>query len=448
MANGSPDPLDLSALALRDALASGTLRAVEVTRACLARIAQREPEVQAWAAIDEGHALAQAEVLDEKRLAGMPIGPLHGLPVGVKDIVDTRDLPTENGAALDAGRRPDEDAWLVSRLRAAGAVILGKTVTTELAYLAPARTRNPWALDRTPGGSSSGSAAAVAAGMVPLALGTQTGGSVIRPASFCGIVGFKPSFGLIPRSGVLRTSRRLDTPGTFGRSLEDAALLADVLAGHDPADPDTRPAASPQLLSTALSEPPVQPLLAFVKTPAWPEIEPDCAEGFNELAAALGEACDEVELPNLFAEGAAAHRRIMLAEIAHNLRHYYDRGADRLAAETRSAVEKGRQIAAADYLASLDWREILYAGLEEVFNRYDAVITPSAPGQAPKGLHSTGSAAFNVLWSLLGVPAVTLPLLTGADGLPVGVQLIGPRHDDGRLLRTARWLVKTLAEQD
>jgi len=336
----------------------------------------------------------------------------------------------------------------VSRLRAAGAVILGKTVTTELAYLAPSKTRNPLALDRTPGGSSSGSAAAVAAGMVPLALGTQTGGSVIRPASFCGIVGFKPSFGLLPRSGVLRTSRRLDTVGTFGRSLEDAALLADVLAGHDPADPDTRPTAPPQLLATALSEPPVRPLLAYVKTPAWSDIEPDCAAGFTELAAALGERCDEVELPGLFAEGASAHRRIMLAEIAHNLRHYYDRGANRLTEQTRAAVEEGRQIAAAEYLASLDWRETLYAGLEEVFDRYDAILTPAAPGQAPQGLQSTGSAAFNVLWSLTGVPAIALPLLNGADGLPVGVQLIGPRGDDGRLLRSARWLVKTLTEMN
>ena len=440
------DPADLTALAAREQLVSGALSAVELIRACLARIAQREAEVHAWAALDEGHALAQAEALDARRQAGLPVGPLHGLPVGIKDIIDTRDLPTENGAAMDAGRRPEADAWLVSRLRAAGAVILGKTVTTELAYLAPAETRNPWAPDRTPGGSSSGSAAAVASGMVPLALGTQTGGSVIRPASFCGIVGFKPSFGLIPRSGVLRTSRRLDTLGTFGRSLEDAALLADVLAGHDPADPDTHPAAPPQLLATALSEPPVAPMLAFVKTPAWTEIEPDCAAGFAELAAALGERCDEVELPPLFAEGNSAHRRVMLAEIAHNLRHYYDRGADQLAAQTRSAVEEGRQIAAADYLASLDWRDTLYAGLEEVFDRYDAILTPAAPGQAPKGLESTGNSVFNVLWTMLGVPAVTLPLLSGADGLPVGVQLIGPRGDDGRLLRTARWLVKTLTE--
>jgi Asp-tRNA(Asn)/Glu-tRNA(Gln) amidotransferase A subunit family amidase len=280
--------------------------------------------------------------------------------------------------------------------------------------------------------------------MVPLAVGTQTGGSVIRPASYCGVVGFKPTFGLIPRSGVLRTSRRLDQVGTFGRSVEDAALLADVLAGFDPADPDTAPAAHPQILHTALSAPPVPPQLAFVKTPAWEHIDADCAEGFAELVDALGDRCDEVELPAIYREGAAAHRRIMLAEIAHNLRHYHEHGADRLAAETRSAIEEGRTIAAADYLAALDWRDPLYAGLEAIFDRYDAIVTPAAPGEAPAGLGSTGSAAFNLLWSLTGVPAVTLPLLSGANGLPVGVQLVGRRHHDGRLMRTARWLVNLI----
>ena len=281
--------------------------------------------------------------------------------------------------------------------------------------------------------------------MVPLAIGTQTGGSVIRPASYCGVVGFKPTFGLVPRTGVLRTSQHLDTLGVFGRTVEDVALLADAIAGQDAGDPDTSPMPPPRLLDTALSEPPVPPQLAFVKTPAWAGIEPDCAEGFAELVEALGERCDEVELPAVFAEAAAAHRRIMLAEIAHNLRHYYDRGADRLAAETRAAIEEGRAIAAADYLASLDWRHVLHAGMDEIFERYDAIVTPAAPGEAPPGLQSTGSSAFNVLWSLLGVPAITLPLLTGTNGLPVGVQLVGRRGNDGRLLRTARWLVSTLA---
>jgi Asp-tRNA(Asn)/Glu-tRNA(Gln) amidotransferase A subunit family amidase len=440
-----PDLADLTALDARERLASGAATAVELTTACLRRIADRDGAIQAWAFLDEEYALARAAAVDAYRQTGRPTGSLHGLPVGVKDIIDTRDLPTENGNELDRGRRPADDAWLVARLRAAGAVVLGKTVTTECAYLAPARTRNPRDPQRTPGGSSSGSAAAVASGMVPLAVGTQTGGSVIRPASFCGIVGFKPTFGLIPRTGVLRTSRHLDTVGTFGRSVEDAALLADVLAGHDAADPDTSPMPPPRLLDTALAEPPVTPQLAFVKTPAWSGVDSDCAEGFGELIAALGDRCDDVELPAVFAEGATAHRRIMLAEIAHNLRHYYDRGADRLADETRAAVEEGRAVAATEYLASLDWRETLHAGVEEVFERYDAIVTPAATGEAPAGLHSTGSAAFNVLWSLLGVPAITLPLLTGMNGLPVGVQLVGRRGNDGRLLRTARWLVRTLA---
>ena len=443
--SGMTDPADLTALESRERLTSGSLRATELVNACLGRIGAREPAVQAWACIDEELALTQARMLDDYRQTGRPLGPLHGLPVGIKDIIDTRDLPTENGNALDAGRRPTEDAWLVARLRAAGAVIPGKTVTAECAYLAPGKTRNPHNPERTPGGSSSGSAAAVASGMVPLAVGTQTGGSVIRPASFCGVVGFKPTFGLIPRRGVLRASRRLDTVGTFARTVEDAALLADALAGHDAADPDSVPMAPPRLLETALTEPPVTPQLAFIKTPAWSGIEPDCAAGFAELVDALGDQCDEFELPGVFAEGASAHRRIMLAEMAHNLRHYYDRGSEQLAAETRGAIEEGRTVSADAYLSALDWRETLYAGLQEIFERFDAIVTPAAPGEAPVGLGSTGSAAFNVLWSFLGVPAVTLPLLTGANEMPIGVQLIGPRNNDGRLLRTARWLVRSLS---
>lgn len=446
--SGLIDAADFTALAARERLLGGALSAVDLTTACLRRIAAHEDRIHAWACLDEEYALKQAAALDDYRRSGRPVGALHGLPVGIKDIIDTRDFPTENGNALDAGRRPEKDAAIVARLRAAGAVILGKTVTAECAYLAPGKTRNPHNPEHTPGGSSSGSAAAVASGMAPLAIGTQTGGSVIRPAAFCGVVGFKPSFGLIPRNGVLRTSRRLDTVGTFARTVEDAGLLADVLAGHDPVDLDTIPAAAPRILDTLLADPPVAPQLAFVKTSAWTEIDADCAEGFGELTETLGDRCDEVELPGIFAEGATAHRRIMLAEIAHNLRHYRARGAERLAGETLTAIEDGRLITATEYLAALDWRETLYAGLEAIFERYDAIVTPSAPGEAPMGLENTGSAVFNVLWSLLGVPTVSLPLLTGANGLPVGVQLVGRRDNDGRLLRTARWLVDTLAAVD
>lgn len=439
------DLADLDALTARERLASGALRAVELTVASLRRIAERDGSVQAWAYLDDQLALAQAERLDTHRQTGQPLGPLHGLPVGVKDIIDTCDLPTENGNALDVGRQPEQDAAVVARLRAAGAVILGKTITTECAYLAPGKTRNPHHPEHTPGGSSSGSAAAVASGMVPLALGTQTGGSVIRPASFCGVVGFKPSFGLIPRTGILRNAQSLDTIGAFGRTVADVALLADVLAGHDPADPDTAPAAPPRLLETALGDPPVTPQLAFVKTPAWSDITADTASGFAELLQTLGDHCDQVDLPAAFAEGSAAHRHIMMAEMAHNLRHYHTRGANRLAAQTRAAIEEGFTISAGEYLAAFDWRNVLATGLDEVFERYDAILTPAAPGEAPAGLQSTGSASCNVLWSLIGGPAVTVPLLTGSNGLPVGVQLVGKRRDDGRLLRTARWLVDFIA---
>ena len=427
-------------------LAAGAITAPALLELYLDRIARVDRELRAYRVVLTNSARREAAAAQQLLDSGERL-PLLGVPVAIKDDSDVAGEFTCYGStAYDLEATADSE--VVSRLRAAGAVILGKTATTECAYLAPTKTRNPHNPDHTPGGSSSGSAAAVAAGMVPLALGTQTGGSVIRPASFCGVVGFKPTFGLIPRTGVLRTSRRLDTLGTFGRTIEDATLLADVLTGHDAGDPDTRPAAAPRLLDTALSKPPVTPQLAFLKTPAWPSIDADCAEGFGELVAALGDRCDEVELPRIFAEGASAHRRVMLAEMAHNLRPYYDRGHDRLAEQTRSAIEEGRAISATDYLAALDWRDTLYAGLGEIFERYDAIVTPAARGEAPAGLHSTGDAAFNVLWSFTGVPAVTLPLLTGANGLPIGVQLVGPRHDDGRLLRTARWLVETIAAGD
>ena len=435
----------LSALAARDAIRDGALSATRLAQSCLSRIAGYEETVQAWTLLEPEKVLSQANMLDLHRQSGRPLGALHGLPIGIKDIIDTADMPTENGNAFDTGRQPESDAWIVSRLRAAGAIIAGKTVTTECAYLAPGKTRNPYNPEHTPGGSSSGSAAAVASGMVPLAIGTQTGGSIIRPASYCGVVGFKPSFGMIPRSGVLRTSRRLDTVGVFGRNIEDVALLADVLQGYDAADPDSLNLAPQHLLDTALSKPPVAPQLAFIKTPAWDAIDDDCAAGFAELVEALGDSCDEFELPPLFAEASSAHSRIMHAEIAYNLRHYYDRDPQLLANETRTAIQQGREISTVDYLTALDWRETLYSGLEEVFDRYDAILTPAVAGEAPAGLDSTGSAQFNVMWSLLGTPAITLPVLNGSNGLPIGIQLIGQRYNDGRLLRTARWLAETLA---
>ena len=428
------------AVSLRDQIAAGARRAVDVAEACLERIEAREEEVKAWHFIDRELVSKQAAEADALRKSGRPIGSLHGVPVGIKDIIDTADMPTENGTALDSGRRPRRDAVIVARLRAAGAIILGKTVTTELAYFTPRETRNPHDPTRTPGGSSSGSAAAVAAGMVPLAVGSQTAGSVIRPASFCGVVGFKPTFGLIPRTGALLQSAPLDTIGVFANSVEDAALITDVLAGHDAGDPDSQLQAPPSLLELACSEPPLKPLFAFVKHPAWDQAEPTTQEAFGELVEELGELCDEVPLPDLFAEAAAAHRAIMTAGFARNLRHYHERGADQLSPQLMGAIEEGKAVTAVQYLAARDWRDVLYVGLERIFERYDAIVTPAATGEAPLGLESTGSPAFNSLWTFLGVPAVTLPLMQGPSGMPLGVQLVGRRGYDGRLLRTARWL--------
>lgn len=439
------DPADLSAGEAQARIARGELRASELVEAQLRRIAAREPEIGAFAFHDPAMARAAARALDEYRASGRPIGALHGLTVGLKDIIDTADMPTENGTVLDAGRRPGQDAVIVRRLRAAGAVIMGKTVTTELAYASPGRTRNPHDPARTPGGSSSGSAAAVAAGMVSLAVGTQTVGSVIRPASFCGIVGFKPSHGLIPRTGIRLLAGPLDTVGVFGRSVADAALLADVLAGHDPGDADTRLMPPPRLLDTALSEPPVTPALAFVRSPAWDQAEPATQEGFQELVEALGPVCNEVALPAIFAEGAGAVRSLMYAGMARNLGAYYRKGKEQLSPALRALLEDGLKVTAVDYLTALDWREALNNGLEQLFDRFDAIVTPAATGEAPRGLDSTGNPAFNGLWSLCGVPAVTLPLLTGPNGLPIGVQVVGRRGDDARLLRTARWLAGRIA---
>ena len=435
--------LGLEAVEMRDRLASGALRAVDLVRACLARISELEPQVGAWAWIDEGHALAQAERLDQWRQSGRSLGPLHGLPVGLKDVIDTKGIPTENGTPIDAGRVPAEDAWIVARLRAAGAIILGKTVTTECAFLHPGRTRNPHNLDHTPGGSSQGSAAAVAAGMVPLAIGTQTGGSVIRPAAFCGIVGMKPTFGMIPRTGILMQSPTLDTVGVFARSVADCALLAEVLAGHDPADPATEPLPRPLLLDTALAAPPLTPVFAFLKPPGWDRADPQTTVAVQELAAFLGDQCFEVTVPGL-EEAAAIRRRINVAEMSKCYYAMERRGRDRMSDVLKTAMDEGKAVLARDYIAALDWPKVLNAGMAQIFARCDAILCPAAPGPTPAGLEDTGDAIFNGLWTLTGMPAVTLPVFQSTDGLPMGIQVVGRRGDDARLLRTARWLAAHL----
>jgi Asp-tRNA(Asn)/Glu-tRNA(Gln) amidotransferase A subunit family amidase len=431
----------LGAADLADGIARGEYTSEEVVLALLARIEEVEPKVQAWAFLDPEFALKQAREADRYRQSGRPIGPLHGVPIGLKDIVDVRGMPCENGTVLDAGRRPRQDAALVALLRQSGAIVLGKTVTTELAYYAPAKTMNPHHAEHTPGGSSSGSAAAVAAGMVPVAVGTQTNGSVIRPASFCGVVGFKPTRGLIPRTCVLTQSVDLDTVGVFGRSVLDAALLAEALTGYDAGDRASAPLARLQLPAAARAAPPLPPNFAFVRSPVWEQAADDTRQGLAELVETLGERCDPVDLPEPFAHGHEIHRVLMAAGFARHLGRYYERGKDRLSAHMQAAIEEGRKILSHDYLAAVDWIEVLNGGLEAAFERYDAILTPAAPGEPPHGLDSTGNPAFCTLWTLCGTPAVSLPLLQGARGLPIGVQLVGRRGDDARLIRTASWLM-------
>ena len=428
------------AVALRDALVRGSLRAIEVTEAALARIREREPTVEAWAWHDPDFARHQARALDDYRSSGRPSGPLHGLPVGIKDIIDTVRIPTENGTVIDQGRVPAADAAVVEKLKAAGAVIMGKTVTTELALFQPAKTRNPVDPERSPGGSSAGSAAAVAAGMVPFAIGSQTAGSIVRPASFCGTVGFKPTFGCISRRGVLAQAPSLDTLGVLAADVAGAAMLAEVLFGLDAKDSSTAPAPPPRLLETALAEPPLPPVFAFVRTPWWDRADAAVHAAFGELVAALGEQCFAVDLPPLFVEADTVRQRIQYAELAKNYHGYARRGFDRLSPGMRGAIERGNATPARDYIAALDWVDVLNAGLDEIFERCDAILTPAATGPAPAFAEGTGDPVFNGLWTLCRTPVVTVPVFESEAGLPMGAQLVGRRGDDGRLLRTARWL--------
>src|SRR3954469_13011207 len=421
-------------------LQQGRLTAEELVGACLEHIRRAEPTVQAWQFLDEEHALAQARAADERRRSGVAVGALNGIPVGIKDIIDTADMPTENGTVLHKGRTPRTDAAVVAKLRAAGAVIMGKTVTTECAYFTPGKTRNPHNPEHTPGGSSSGSAAAVAAQMVPLALGSQTAGSVIRPGAFCGDYAFKPTHGLIPRTGVLQLSRTLDHVGIFARSLDDIALLAEELVGHDEGDPDTRPRARVPFSAVLNEEPPIAPMFAFIKTPHWERVDADAKEAYAELIASLGDRVEEVDLLPSARDAWDWQRTIMEAEMTINLGSLWA-GKEKLSERLRGLMERGREMRAFDYQRALRQVPPVIESFDELFTeRYDAILTPPALGTAPKGLGATGDPVLCVLWTLLGMPAVTLPLMRGANGLPLGVQLVGRRNFDPRLLRTARWL--------
>ena len=427
-----------SAAEIAAGVRAGRESAAAACAGALDRVAATEETVQAWHYLDAAEAEARARAIDD---AG-PRGAFAGVPLAVKDIIDTADQPTENGTLLDEGRRPGADATVVRRLRSAGALILGKTVTTELACGAANATRNPHALSRTPGGSSSGSAATVAAGGVPLALGTQTAGSVVRPAAFCGVWGMKPSFGTIPRTGVTRLSRTLDHVGVLAGSAQDVALGIDAISGDDGLDqasagrPTTR-------LAAALSLPLGRPRLAFIREPAWEEVEPDAKAALEAAAEACG--ATPLTLGPPFDQAGAVHIGIMRREVAHALAPWYERGAADLSPTIRKHIEGGREIDADGYLALLDAADAMRRAFEHAMRPYDGALTPAAPGAAPEGLAFTGSRQQTMLWTMLGVPAINVPVLA-ADGLPLGLQVVGRFGADAMTLRAAAWCSARLQE--
>ncbi len=434
--------IDLTATEARDMMAKGEITAEAYTKAHLDHIAVRDKDVEAFAHLDPGHALEQARAADKHRASGKGLGALHGLPVGIKDIINTADMPTQNGSPLFKGYQPEKDATCVAVLRAAGAIILGKTVTTELANRTPGKTKNPHNAAHTPGGSSSGSAAGVAAKMMPLALGTQTGGSVIRPGSFNGIHALKPTLGLISRTGATLQSNTLDTIGVYGRSLADLALITDALSQFDPSDDVSYQRVRPNLGAMLAAGVQAKPKLAFFKSPAWEFAEDGAKAELAKIVKLMGPAVEEIEIPAL-ADIVKHHANVMGAENAHFYGPLLKRDPKGVSPMLTEVLNAGAKVLGHDYVAALQAREAMYEQVEKVLGRYSALLTLPSCGPAPKGLGSTGNAVFNGMWTLLGVPCLSLPLMQ-VGGMPCGVQLIGMRRDEGRLLATGHWVEDTV----
>jgi Asp-tRNA(Asn)/Glu-tRNA(Gln) amidotransferase A subunit family amidase len=402
--------------------------ALETVEACLAEIEARDGELHAWAAVDADFARRQARALD----AGPVRGVLHGMLVGVKDIFDTADLPTEYGSPIYAGHRPAWDAACVAAARAAGAVILGKTVTTEFATMVPARTVHPRDPRRTPGGSSSGSAAAVAAGMVPFAYGSQTVGSIIRPAAYCAVVGYKPTFGTLSRSGMKMGAESLDTAGVVARSVEDAALLVAASAMRG------------DLLEIPQLE---KPRLGVCRSPNWHHMTSEGAAAFERAALKLAErGARIVDFDMPFDALDSAAQTILNYEMARGLAHEAAHHRSRIAPILVERIDAGAAIPHSEYAKALGYADDCRRRLPDRMRDIDAILTPSATGEAPLGLGSTGNTAMNRLWTLLHGPCVTVPAGEGPAGMPLGVQLVGLRDADARTLAAARWAEKAFRE--
>lgn len=425
------DPRSLTVREAARQIAERKLTAEALAKAYLDRVAARESVIGAWQYLDREQALAEARQRD----AEPPRGPLHGVPIAVKDLIDTADMPTGYGSPIYRGHRPAADAACVALARAAGAVVLGKTVTTEFATFTPGKTANPRNPAHTPGGSSSGSAAAVADGMAPLAFGTQTAGSVIRPAAYCGVVGYKPSFGLISRAGVKPLADSLDTVGVLARSVDDAAFFAGVLAER----PGLRHLAPPAHM----------PRFGLYRTPMWDEAEPSVAAALDRARAALERAGARVEEVAIAPEHhglTQAQDEIMGFETVRALADERIRHSAELSPRLAQLLDAGMAVGADEYDRARALTETARAALAGFFDGHDAMLVPAAPGEAPRGLEYTGDPVFNRMWTLLGVPCATMPALWGENGLPLGVQLVGRMQDDLRLLTCAAFLERALAK--
>lgn len=423
------DPTRLGALDAAAAISNGELTSEALVKACLARIGMRDDIVGAWETIDPDAALAEARARDAEK----PRSRLHGVPFGVKDIIDMAGAPTRMGSPIYADAAPAiADAASVALARDAGMVPLGKTVTTEFALRTAGKTRNPHRTTHSPGGSSSGSAAAVADFQVPLAIGTQTGGSVVRPASYCGVVGYKPTFGRIPRAGVKSVSESLDTVGVLARDVADAAAFAAIMEGADPFD------------LTPLS----RPRFAFAKTPAWDRLSAAARKAGREAAdraRAAGASVIEVELPPAFRDALDAQHRIQSYEAYRALAYELRFHGDRVSPGLRDYIAGGAELSREDYDAARNVQATCRAALWTMFSQIGAMITPAAPGEAPANPSDTGSPVANQIWTMAGAPVVGVPGLLGPEGLPIGIQTIGPSGRAAETLAHAAWLQQALA---
>jgi Asp-tRNA(Asn)/Glu-tRNA(Gln) amidotransferase A subunit family amidase len=436
-------------LGLREALAGlceKRFSAQEYVAELQSRIAARDGDIDAWAHYEPRQGLSAARRFDGHASNAASILPLGGVPIAIKDVIDTADMPTEIGSPIHKGRRPQRDAFVVERIKQLGAIVMGKTVTTEFAWSFPGKTHNPHNKNHTPGGSSSGSAAAVAAGFVPAAIGTQTMGSVIRPAAFCGVVGYKPSYGLISRRGIHPFANTLDHVGVFTRNVQDAGFLAHLLMGFDANDASciaTGGFAPGEFSIKKL----LRPLrLALVQTSAWPLADKAQRNSLFERAAVLrraGARVDDVTLPASFDGAINAAQTIMRCEAATIFAPLQAKHPDKVSANIDEVIKTGQAFSAFEYLQALALRKQLRAELHNLLHDYDAILTPPAIGEAPEGLSATGNPAFCIPWSLLGVPAITIPVTNGPNGLPLGMQIVGDYFGDQKLLGVAAWCEKS-----